>query len=161
MNSNMMIYFFLFILYIASLFIIAGIDKENIQIQKSVLLFGMILSFIYMTYVCIQNSAFVHTYIIYLVSMIILLTLDVIYLKIYLHQSYIIGILMLSLYMVMFSGTFIFFITVFVALIWLIIELLWKKIRRKENKKIPVGFNLCVSNILVIIVLNLLSSWVI
>ena len=161
MNTNMIIYFFLYILYIASLFIIAGIDKENIQIQKSVLLYGMIISFIYMTYVCIQNSSAIHTYIIYLVSIIIVLTFDIIYLKIFLRQSYIIELMMLSLYMIMFSGTFKFYITLAITLIWLIIELLWKKIRGKEKKNIPVGFHLCVSNILVIIILNLLSSWVI
>ena len=161
LNINMIIYFFLFVLYMSSLIIIAGIDKENITIQKSVLLFGMVVSLAYMTYVCIQKGMDIQTYIMYLVSTIIILTFDIIHLKMYLRQSYIIELLMLSLYMIIFSGTFIFYITVFLTLIWIIIELICGKIKGKEKKNIPVGFHLCVSNILVIIVLNLLSSWVI
>src|SRR5699024_3615851 len=73
LDTNLIIYFLLFILYIASLFIIAGIDKERTQIQKSLLIFGMVIAFMYMTYVCIQDFEAIYTYIIYLALTIILL----------------------------------------------------------------------------------------
>ncbi len=160
-NTNMVIYFFLFVLYIATLFIIAGIDKENIKIQRSVLLFGVFVSIAYMTYVCIQDCITVHTYIIYLISIIILLIFDILHLKMSSNESYMIELLVLSLCMIVFSGTFSYYVTLLFTLIWIITEILLGKIRGKEKKNIPIGFYLCTSNIVVVIVLNLLSSWVI
>ena len=170
LNTNMIIYFLLYILYIVSLFIIAGIDKENINIQKSLLVFGLMISFIYMTYVCIQNSGAIYTYIIYLVLTIILLISDIAFLKKNLCQNYTIQVLMLLLYMVVFSDSYLTMLTIVTALFLIVVVMSIKKLKERakrknivttrEDIKIPLGFFLCISNIFLIIVCNFLCNWV-
>lgn len=165
-NSKLIIYFLLYILYISSLFIIAGIDKENITIQRSLLVFGLILSLCYMTYVYILNDSVIYTYIIYLVCMILILIADIFSLKKYLERSYTVGILALSLYIMIFSGPTISYLSIILTLIIIVVNMLFidikergkKKvtIKSRENIKIPIGFYLCVSNIVLLIVCNFL-----
>lgn len=170
-DTSMIIYFLLFILYIASLFIIAGIDKENIKIQKSLLLFGMVVAAGYMTYVCIQNMQDVYTYIIYLALTAMILIADTIFLKKKLYESYTIQILMLLLYMMVFSGSGLIYLTIALSLSLIALTMICVKIKErtmrksvikaKDDVKIPVGFYLCVSNIFLIIVSNFLCNWVV
>lgn len=170
-NINMLIYFLLLILYIASLFIIAGIDKERIVIQKALLIFGMVVSFIYMIYVCVQGNSLIYTYIIYLTLVIILMIVDTLILKKKLKESYVVKVIMLIIYMLMFSGADIVYLTVTMALLAVSINLLIKGIRKKIKSKIttkmkdgslriPIGFYLCVSNIVLILANNFLCNWV-
>ncbi len=172
LDTNLIIYFLLFILYIASLFIIAGIDKERTQIQKSLLIFGMVIAFMYMTYVCIQDFEAIYTYIIYLALTIILLIANIIFVRKKLHDSYTIQILMLILYMLIFSGTFVMYMTITISLFMIAIVTLMKELKERARKKvvskvkenevkIPIGFYLCVSNILLILINNFLCNWVI
>ncbi len=168
LNTNLIIYFVLFSLYIVSLFIIAGIDKERIQIQKSLLIFGMGLSFVYMIYVCIQNEEAIYTYIIYLILTIVLLIMDTIFLRRKLEESYSIKVLMLVLYMNIFSGSLIMYMTIITTLLGISIKLLINYIKERSKRKVitntnqnkfnePIGFYLCISNILLILVCNFLS----
>ncbi len=152
------IYFTLFILYFVSLFIIAGIDQEKMQIQKSVLIFGMVLSCIYMIYVCLENANVqsIYTYIIYLISIIVLLVVNIVIMKKKSYENYTIQILLLSMYMMIFSTSALFYITAIFALIGILIANL-----NKKQKPVPIGFYLCVSNIIVIIAYNFLCNWVI
>ena len=168
LNINNIIYFVLFILYFASLFIIAGIDKENINIQRSVLVFALVVAMCYMTYVCIQNSEIIYTYIIYLCLTIFLLMLDIIYTKKKKKQSYVIGCLMLILYIHVFSDSNVSFLTIILTLFYIglnFILVYLKKVQRlnkntNEPIKKPIGFYLCVSNILLIILTNILSNYI-
>ena len=170
LNADLMIYFILFILYIASLFIIAGIDKEKIQIQNSLLIFGMFIAFMYMTYVCIHNDQAIYTYIMYLILTIIVLTINIVYIKKKLHDSYTIQVLMLILYMLVFSGATLMYTTIIITLLGIAIGMLVIKLKEhsksksiiKDNDiKIPIGFYLCVSNIILILINNFLYNWVI
>ena len=158
LDIRTLMYFALFILYFVSLFIIAGIDKEKIQIQKSVLLFGMILSCVYMIYVCICGFTVqtIYTYIIYLVSIILILIIDIIFMKKKKHENYTMQILLLSIYMMIFSGSVSFYLTVVLALIGILLVSL-----NKKQEKMPIGFYLCISNIIIIIAYNFLCNWVI
>lgn len=62
-SANDGIHFLFLALYIVTLFIIAGIDKERISIQKSVLSFGLILGVCFMIYVCIsKRHRFIYIY---------------------------------------------------------------------------------------------------
>ena len=79
---NTWIYFIFGILYLASLFIIAGIDKERTYIQKSVLLFGFIIQTIYIIYLYIvENNFNIYRYVIYLSIICILMLIDIFILR--------------------------------------------------------------------------------
>lgn len=69
------------ILYIAGLTIIAGIDKENKKIQKSVLIFNVIITLIYMIYLFVVGNTNVNRYVIYSLFMFALLLIYFIDLK--------------------------------------------------------------------------------
>ena len=158
--------FAFYILYIASLFIIAGIDKENIKIQKSLLVFGLILSFFYMIYACILDKNYIYTYIIYLILTVILLFTNIIFIKKKTAQSYTIEILMLILYMSVFTESLFIYETIILTFILITIQMIIEKIKKNKDNgvcklNIPIGFYLCVSNILLIIIRNFLCNWVI
>ena len=77
-NVNTLIYFMFGILYLVTLFIIAGIDKEKNEIQKSVLLFGFVVQAIYIIYLYIVESNFnIYRYVIYLSIICILVLIDI------------------------------------------------------------------------------------
>ncbi|MCI8621630.1 MAG: prepilin peptidase [Clostridia bacterium] len=169
LTVNEIICFLFSICYIASLFIIAGIDKEKIQIQKSVLLFNLILSVLFMIYVCISKSGqVIYTYIILLALSILLLTLDIWFLKKNLHENYTIEILALSLGMIVFSGAEVYYYTVAIAFLLIGLKGIFNKITtikkrkavintdRNKELKIPVAFYMSIANIFLIIIYNFL-----
>lgn len=165
-GRNTVIYFLFFILYIASLFIIAGIDKEKIKIEKSVLLFGLILGICFMIYVCISKMQVIYTYIIYLMIIMILLILDSVFLKKNLTENYLVNIVILSLYMIVFTGIETFYYTVVFSLLLITFSIILniiKKVKKRKNiintgqsAKIPIGYYLAVSNIFIMILANFL-----
>ncbi len=150
------IYLFSHFIYIATLFIIAGIDKENIRIQKSVLVFGFLYELTYIIYQCTLGKLDVYKYVIYLLFMIILLILSIISLKKNMKQSYCIQILFLSLYMIIFSGSIIYILTVILCLL----SIGFYKIRCKEKVELPIGFYLSVCNIIVIMITNFICNYI-
>lgn len=167
LQANTIITFCFYIVYIACLFIIAGIDKERNNIQKSVLVFMTFLTLAFMVYVCIVKNVVIYTYIIGLISIAILVMIDTFYLKRNLTSNYTISILALSISMIVFSGTEVFYYSVALSLIMIAISLCVTKIKNnKKNKSvidtkekeldIPIGFFLSVSNIFLLIVSNLL-----
>lgn len=165
LHANEIIYFCFFILYFVTLFIIAGIDKEKISIQKSVLFFGLLVGVCFMIYVCISRETVIYTYIICLIAIAFILILDTRILKKNLTQNYTISILGLSMLMIVFSGVEIFYFTVALSLFLISAKLLIIRIRERAKRKaivntseknlnIPIGFFLIVSNILLIIISN-------
>ena len=166
LNLNIIIYFILAILYFTSLFIIAGIDKEKNIISKSVLIYGVFVSVIYMIYSYTLTKANVYAYVIYLCFMMVLLFLDIKLLKKNLKYNYFIQVLILVLYMLIFSGIY----TVIYTIIFTILSIGFKNIllffRKNKSKvvttnaKTPIGFFLCIANILVIIVTNFITNYI-
>lgn len=144
------------LIYISILFIIAGIDKENIKISKGVIIFGYIMEIIYIIYQCTLGNINVYQYVIYLFFVIILLIFSILSLKITMKEQYFIPILYLSLYMIMFCGSKIYILTVILTLITISI---YKLISRDKIKELPIGFYVCISNILIIIVSNILMNY--
>lgn len=167
LNISIIIYFLIAILYFSSLFIIAGIEKEKGEIQKSVLIYGIFVSLVYMIYSYTLIKANVYEYVIYLSFMIILLLLDTKILKKKLKYDYLIQILILVLYMVIFTGVYYTVITLILAILSIGIKniLQYFKLKRakivKENKTSPIAFYLCVSNIIVVISMNFIINYMI
>lgn len=157
-------------LYIATLFIIAGIDKEKIQIQNSVLLFGIIVETLYMIYLYIVDKFSIYTYVIYLVVLVLLVIINTIYLKKKMKNNYTIQILLLILMMLVFTYEVCTITTIIFTLLSISIKLIIDKIKQKNIKykkivkeeslnKIPFGFYLCVTNIITMIVINLVCTY--
>lgn len=147
---------FFLLLYISVLFIIAGIDKEKMSIQKNVIAFGYVLEIIYIIYQCTLGNINVYQYVIYLIFLAIILILSNINLILTAVEKYYIDILYLLLYMVIFYGSDIFILTVILTLFIIYIYSISSK---QKNKKIPIGYYLCVSNIIVIIISNIIVNY--
>lgn len=146
-----------YFIYIATLFIIAGIDKEYVKIEKSVIAFGFIFELIYIIYQCTLKQIDVYQYVIYLALLIILLILSIISLKKNMKERYFIQILFLSLYMVIFGGGTIYVLTVILTLL----TIAFYKIVKKNKEKLPIGFYLSVNNIVIHIVVNYICNYII
>ena len=142
------------LIYVSTLFIIAGIDKENIQIQKNVLVFGYIMEILYMIYQYTLNNFNVYQYVIYLILFFLLLFINNSKEKNE-RTKYFIQCLFLSFYMVIYSGIHSYIIS---AILTLILGIINKK-RTKKNK--PLGFYLSVSNIFVIVISNIIINYVV
>lgn len=152
------------VLYIATLFIIAGIDKENIKIEKPVILFGFICVILYIVYLYILGiETNIYTYVIYLIIFGILTSFSTIYLRKKAKNSYPIDILLLLILMVMFTYEVVCIYTIIITLLAIGIQLIVKKIvksrvrnvvKEKQEERLPVGFYMCTANILVLIVTN-------
>lgn len=157
-NINSVIYVVMLLLYISILFIISGIDKENITINKGVLTFGYIFEIVYIIYQCTLGNVNVYQYVIYLIYLIIILILSNISLKIVAQEKYCIQILYLLLYMIIFCGSKIFILTVILTLIIIALNAILLK---NKNNKLPIGLYTSISNIVIILVSNILVNYIV
>lgn len=163
-SASTWVYFIFGILYFTTLFIIAGIDKEKIQIEKSVLLFGYIIESIYIIYLYIVENDFnMYRYVIYLAIICILIILDIFILRKKVKSSYILENLLLCMLIVTFTYEMVGIMTINFTLLCIFFELIINKILLKKNKcvkvkkilpKIPIGFYLCVTNVICLIITN-------
>lgn len=167
-TADNIIYLILGILYLSSLFIIAGIDKEKNTIQKSVLFYGIFVSICYMIYSYTLKQANVYAYVIYLFMMIILILMDTIFLKKNLKYNYAIQMLILILYMLIFSGTYITIATAIFTILVIGIRNILMYIKDKKSRQIiaksskkPIAFFMCTANIIIIIFTNFLVNYLI
>ena len=164
-NQQTLVYFVAGLLYIATLFIISGIDKERIEIEKPVLLFGFICVTLYMIYLYIvENDTSIYRYVIYLILSCLLLLFSIEYLRKKGKDSYAIDVLTLSMLMVLFTYETVYIYTVIVTLLAVAIQLLIQEVTTHKTKavkkiniskvKIPIGFYMCTANIIIMIVIN-------
>ncbi len=166
-NQSILIYFIVGLLYIAALFIIAGIDKEKIRIEKPVLLFGFICVSLYMMYLYIvENNTSMYRYVIYLILSCLLILFSIVYLRKKAKDSYVIDVLVLSMLMVLYTYEVVYIYTVITTLLAVAIQLLIHKITSRKSKtvktdsikdvKVPIGFYMCTANIVILIATNFL-----
>lgn len=149
-------------LYLSTLFIIAGIDKENYTISKPVLIFGLLINAMYIIYLYIIKVS-IYKYVIYLILMIVLLLIETIILKRKQKNNYTIQILTLCTYLVMATREEMVILSIILTL-WLI-AIKQMLINKKDNKqeiiiknegKIPIGYYLCFTNIIIFVFQNLI-----
>ena len=148
-------------LYLTFIILIAGIDKENRKIEKGVSIYGIIISIMYMTYLCIVDQFSIYRYVIYLVFYIIILVLDTITLKRFAKNSYLIGLLLMIITMVIFTNELIVILGIILTCLGIAIYLLitkLKALRKKQvksdaqiTKKMSMAFYLGASNIIILI----------
>ena len=155
-----LIYLVLGLLFISTLFIIGGIEKENYYISNSVLLFGFIIETIYIIYLYVLNLN-IYKYAMYLFFILILFIINIIALKKRGKEKYWIQILILCLYIVIFIREELVIISIIFTL--LLIAIKQMKLKKENSKKttkksnnIPIGFYLCFLNIIMVVLENYL-----
>lgn len=158
-----MINFIFSIIYLLVLIGIAIIDKKEHKISKRILLVGFIVEAIQIIYLYINNKYHLIEYLIYLAIFIILLVIDTVIIRKKGESLYVLQILMLCMYMAIFTDKYIFAVTVIYTLLVIGLYILIgristirkrrviKKQNAKELAKLPIGFYLCIADILVLI----------
>ena len=158
-----MINFIFSIIYLLVLIGIAIIVKKEHKISKRILLVGFIVEAIQIIYLYVNNKFHLIEYLIYLIIFVILLIIDTIIIRKKGESLYVLQILMLCMYMAIFTDKYIFAVTVIYTLLVIGLYILIGKIstirkRRvikkqnaKELAKLPIGFYLCIADILVLI----------
>ena len=150
-----------FVLYFTFIILIAGIDKEFKNINKPVLMYGVIISIIYIVYLYIIDRTSIYRYVIYLTLLLIILILDTIRLKKKAKNSYTYSILMVIIVMAVFTGEYTTIASIVTTLLLVAITLLIKKLRKNKtvktteqyNKNIKLGLYLSIANILYFILI--------
>lgn len=156
------------VLYLTFIILLAGIDKENRKMDKLVLVYGIVISIMYMIYLCIVEQASIYRYGIYLISYIIVLCLDTLTLKKYAKNSYVTGILLMIITMVIFTGEYITENTIIFTLLAVFFYMLLYKIkeRKRKNKKseeqiaskLSIGFYLGTFNVLMLMLVLFITN---
>ena len=148
------------VLYLSAIAIIAGIDKEKREIEKSVIYYALGILIVYIIYLCIIDKPSIYRYVMYLSTLVILLVADTIKLKSKAKTSYVISILILLVIMAVFTGEVTPILTIIMTLLIIAIYILISKIKNITNKvkkeekdltnNLTVGFYLCISNIIML-----------
>ena len=160
LDISKLMYLVVGLLYMSGLIIIAGIDKEKRKINKPILVYEIVVLSLYMIYLYIVEKTNIYRYVIYLLLLLILFIIDTICLKKKEKESYIVEIIILSIIQAVFSYGYGFLITVIITLLTIALDNLIRKIVKKEKefyKNLPIGYYLCISNMMTIIILNILA----
>ena len=165
-NASVISYLIFGLLYIAGLFIISGIDKEKKQIQPQLLIYLLIIETLYIIYLYVVEKTNIYRYAIYLIILILLNIFNMTYYKKKVKNNYTLELLILLIEMAIFTYEICTVYTIILAFLTILIKLLINKILQKRKKyvkkdktekaKIPFGFYLGVSNIIVLILTNML-----
>lgn len=142
-----------FVLYFTFIILMAGIDKESRTINKPILMYGVIISIMYIIYLYIIEKTSIYRYVIYLVLFIILLLLDTITLKKHAKNNYTYSILITIIIMAIFTGEYVTISSIITTLLATSITLLVKKLKNKRttqqyNEKVKIGLYLSIFDII-------------
>jgi len=146
------------LVYLSILFIIAGIDMENINIEKSVLVFGFIVEGVYIIYQYTLGNFNVYQYVMYLIIFVTALFILNLTKRSWKNKEYIIQNLFLSIYMIIYCGIKNY---IFTLILFLIIILIYKLMPKNKEKEVAFGFYLSISNILTLTISNIILNYII
>ena len=152
------------LLYIAGLFIIAGIDKERHMVSKPVVLYEMVIISVHMLYLCILEKENIYRYVIYLAFITLWNILEIYYYKKSLKNNYALENLSLVFIMAIFTYEIGAILTIILTLLSISFTILLEKLKKSRIKykkntqanieNIPIAYYLCISNILIMIIMN-------
>ena len=167
LETSKLVYLVVGLLYLAGIIIIAGIDKERVSISKPVVLYEIVLLAIYMIYLYVVEKANMYRYVIYLLFICAFLIINNIYYNRKLKDNYTIDVIVLSMLMAMFTTKVCYFLTVISTLLTIGIVSLTKVLNTRSRKniktnkevssKLPIGFYLCCSNIIVTLFIKFMA----
>ena len=164
LDANKLVYIVIGWLYIAGLFIIAGIDKERIEIKNEALLYIIIVEILYIIYLYIVEQANIYRYVICLFLMLIIIAINNIYFHKKAQNNYMLECLVLLLIMLNFTYEMCTMLTLWCSSFAIIFSFLFIRIKNRKVKcvkndnppkhNLPIGYYLCVSNICMLIAMN-------
>lgn len=134
-STEKIIAFVAFICFFVTIVLISGIDKENVKIEKKVLLFGIISQFIYILYLYTFDKTNIYRYEMYLIIMLVLFAVDTISLKFKGKSLYIIQILMLIDYILMYIPFDTYYLVIILGIIYLLVYTLYEKFKLNIKEK--------------------------
>lgn len=156
------------VLYLTYIILISGIDKENRKIDRSISIYGMVISIMYIVYLYIVEQANIYRYGIYIIFYIIVLIVNAITLKKWHKNSYVTGISFLLITMVIFTGEYITGNAIIFTLLTIFFLLVMDKIKQKNKRakkpekqlanQLSIGFLLGTFNILMLMSVLFLSN---
>lgn len=159
LQINKIIEFTFLILYFTFIILIAGIDKEYRKINKSVLVYGIIISVMYMVYLYIIEKTSIYRYGIYVILFFIIMLLNKIYLKKHQKDNYTYLILLLLIIMSIFTGKYVTICCINTVLLYIGITFLINKIKKQtKNTHIKYGYCFCMFNIIYFIYVLILCK---
>lgn len=151
-----------FVLYFTFIVLMAGIDYEEKKINQSVLMYGIIVSVLYIIYLYIVEKTSIYRYGIYLICFTIVLVMDTLWLKKKAKESYLLHIILITIIMAVFTTEYVTINAAIFTVIAILVDILIirkrnnknsiDKIEENENQRlekmnIPVGFYLSIFNI--------------
>ena len=145
-----------FVLYFTFIILMAGIDKEYRTINKPVLMYGVIISIMYIVYLYIIEKTSIYRYAMYLLLFLFILIFDTIHLRKKAKNNYTYSILITILIMAIFTAEYATILTIISTLLAIAIFIILKKIKTKNNKELDtqfakdfrIGLTLSISNII-------------
>ena len=149
------------ILYFTFIIITSGIDKEHKMINKPLLVYGIIISIMYIVYLYIIEKTSIYRYVIYLVLFVLILIIDSITLKKHAKNNYNYSCLTFLIIMSIFTGEYITIISIIMTVLVILIDIIIKRLKQSENivndkkydEKISITFYLSVFNVICFIIL--------
>lgn len=141
-NIEIAIKFAFIVLYLASIFILAGIDKEYQKAQKSVLYYGVIVSCAYIIYLCIMAKTSIYRYVMYLTLLIILLFIDTLIQKKKAKDSYLIETIILLILMCINTGIIVTLLTIIAVAVIVILNYIGILLKNKINKSKKINIDI-------------------
>lgn len=155
------------VLYFTFIILMAGIDKENRKIEKSVTMYGIIISIMYMIYLCIIEKASIYRYGIYLICYIIMLIIDTLTLKKTAKNYYINGIILTIITMAIFTEGEIALYSLLIVLVSILIYMAIEKIKIRKKRKqkveignqITIGYCLAIANVSILILALIMNKF--
>ncbi len=158
------------ILYLTYVILICGIDEENRKMDKYVNIYGVAISIMYMSYLCIVEGANIYRYGIYLILYILILLYDTITLKRFAKSTYVDGILLMLVTMCVFTGEYVTANAIIVTLLAIAIYILLYKLKNKMKKgvkadrqisgEISIGFYLGVTNLIIFVLILIYNYYI-
>lgn len=151
-------------IFVTTLVLIAGIDKNYKKIWKPIIFFGCLIGFVHIIYLYIIKNVTIisiYKYVIYFVVICILSWITTKHR--YFKYSYLLEIMMICIYINMFVIAEVFLITAILTMISLLIGIAIKRSKTKidesdilaeknSNINLSIGFCLCISNILAMLI---------
>ena len=170
LTVNLAIELLFIVLYLAAIFIIAGIDEENRNIEKGLIYYALGILMAYIIYLCIVDINSIYRYVMYLAIIIILLIIDTLKLKTKAKSNYALSILILVMIMAVFTGEVATIWSIIATLLIIAITTLVYEIKNRKNKSkkqnikisenLHIGFYLCISNVVCVILVLFINNWI-